>query len=255
VCGGVASSGRVYGNFWPGTLPSLRDYFKRLTKLIRKHRLKPEDIFNMDEKGFLLGISAKAKVICRAGRRPPRVTQDGTREMLTVIECVCAALYMLPSFTIFKGKAHYMGWHTETNDPDAVFVYSPNGWTDNELGLEWLHHFDRCTKDREGSNSRPRLLILDGYRSHITLEFCQYCLDHILLLCFPPHATHLLQPLDVGLFAPLQKYYGKDADDHIRETRTAVVKGTFRKFYSAAHRHAYTKENIKSAWRKPESTP
>jgi hypothetical protein len=60
----------------------------------------------------------------------------------------------------------------------------------------------------------------------------------------------LLQPLDVGLFAPLQKYYGKAADDHIRETRTAVVKGTFWKFYSAARRHAYTKVNIKSAWRK-----
>jgi len=34
---------------------------------------------------------------------------------------------------------------------------------------------------------------------------------------FPPHSTHLLQPLGVRLFAPLQKYYGKAADDHIRD--------------------------------------
>jgi len=152
---------------YTSNLPSLRDYFKRLMKLMRKHHLKPEDIFNMDEKGFVIGMSAKAKVICRAGRRPPRVTQDGTREMLTIIECVCAALYMLPSFTIFKGKAHYMGWHTETNDPDAVFAYSPNGWTDDELGLKWLHHFDSCTKDWQNGNGCPCLLILDGHRSNI----------------------------------------------------------------------------------------
>jgi len=47
--------------------------------------------------------------------------------MLTVIECCCAALYVLPSFVIFKGAVHYMGWHTETSDPEAKFTYSPNG--------------------------------------------------------------------------------------------------------------------------------
>ena len=79
----------------------------------------------------------------------------------------------------------------------------------------------------------------------------QYAIDNdILLLCFPPHSTHLLQPLDVGLFFPLQKYCGKAADDHIRQTRTGIVKGTFWKFYSAARRQAYTKQNIKSAFRK-----
>jgi len=89
-----------------------------------------------------------------------------------VIECCCAALYVLPSFVIFKGAAHYMGWHTETSDPEAKFAYSPNGWTDDKLGLEWLRHFDKHTRDRQGGNGRPRLLILDGYRSHINLEFC-----------------------------------------------------------------------------------
>jgi hypothetical protein len=57
----------------------------------------------MDEKGFLLGYSSKAKVICRAGKRPPRVTQDGSREMLTVIECCNVVKYVVPSFIVFKG--------------------------------------------------------------------------------------------------------------------------------------------------------
>lgn len=98
---------------------------------------------------------------------------------------------------------------------------------------------------------RPRLIILDGHRSHITLEFCEYYLVHnIALFCLPPHSTDMLQPLDVGLFGPLQHYYGKAADNHMRETRTGVVKGTFWTFYSAGRVAAYTTLNIKSAWRK-----
>jgi len=42
---------------------------------------------------------------------------------------------MLPFFVIFKGTAQYMGWHTETSDPDAKFAHLPNGWTDDELAL------------------------------------------------------------------------------------------------------------------------
>jgi DDE superfamily endonuclease len=31
----------------------------------------------------------------------------------------------------------------------------------------------------------------------------------ILILVLPPHTTHRLQPLDVGLFSPLAKAYSK----------------------------------------------
>jgi len=114
-----------------------------------------------------------------------------------------------------------------------------------------LTSLPREIRDRQGGNGCPRLLILDGHRSHINFEFCQYAIDNnIELLCFPSHTTHLLQPLDVSLFRPLQKYYGKAADDHMRDTCTAVIKGTFWKFYSTARGQAYTKENLKSAWRK-----
>jgi len=138
---------------------SLRDNFCKLQRLLRKHGFQSNGIYNMEEKGFVLGYSAKAKLICRCGRRPPRVTQDGTRELVTVIECCSAGLVVLPSFVIYKGAGQYMGWHSETSDPEAVFASSPNGWTNDELGLEWIKYFDTHTS----SNGRPRLLILDGH--------------------------------------------------------------------------------------------
>ena len=48
---------------------------RKLRRLFRKHGLLPEDIFNIGEKGFIIGRSARAKVICRAGRRPPSMPE------------------------------------------------------------------------------------------------------------------------------------------------------------------------------------
>jgi len=80
---------------------SLRDYFCKLQHLSRKHGFQSNGIYNMDEKGFVVGYSAKAKLICRHGRHPRRVTQDGTRELGTGIQCCSAALVVLPSFVIY----------------------------------------------------------------------------------------------------------------------------------------------------------
>ena len=52
---------------------------------------------------------------------------------------------------------------------------------------------------------KPVILFLDGHSSHLGLEASKYCRDHqIILYCFLPNATHILQPFDVGIFSPLK---------------------------------------------------
>ena len=54
---------------------------------------------------------------------------------------------------------------------------------------------------------------MDGYGSYCTQEFIQYCDDNgIIPFGFPPHLTHLLQPLDVVVFQPLKHYYAEALD-------------------------------------------
>ena len=84
------------------------------------------------------------------------------------------------------------------------------------------------------------------------LPFCRYAYYYkIILMSYPRHSTHLLQLLDVGLFSPLQKAYRKAAlpVDFVRDTHTSIAKGTFWKFCRQAKKTAFTKENIKGAWR------
>jgi hypothetical protein len=44
--------------------------------------------------------------------------------------------------------------------------------------------------------------------SHFNWEFFDFYLkNNFYPICLPVHSTHLLQPLDVGLFGPLQRAY------------------------------------------------
>lgn len=79
---------------------------------------------------------------------------------------------------------------------------------------------------RAGGNKR--LLIIDGHTSHVAWEFFDFCLEHdIIPLCLPAYSTHLLQPLDVGLFGPLQGNYSRLLDDFIERENCGIHKGTF----------------------------
>ena len=52
---------------------------------------------------------------------------------------------------------------------------------------------------------KPVILFLDGHSSHLGLEASKYCRDHqIILYCFMPNVTHILQPFDVRIFSPLK---------------------------------------------------
>jgi hypothetical protein len=98
------------------------------------------------------------------------------------------------------------------------FTTSPTGWTNNEVGLAWLALvFNRYTKKK--ARRKWRLLIVDGYGSHLTIDFIRYCDDHTILLCIlPPHSTHTVQPLDVVCFAPLGQNYNKALTNRLHKT-------------------------------------
>ena len=66
------------------------DFFHKLKKVRKEYNFLLENIYNMDEKGFILGVSNQSKFVCKAGRRPPRATQDRMRGLIIAIETVSA---------------------------------------------------------------------------------------------------------------------------------------------------------------------
>jgi hypothetical protein len=94
---------------------------------------------------------------------------------------------------------------------------SEKGWTNNVVTLETVRRYEEET--REKANGRWRLLYLDGHNSHITLEVIEYTRQNkIVAICLPPHTTHALQPLDVGVFGPFKLALSDEAYKHEMET-------------------------------------
>ena len=126
---------------------------------------------------------------------------------------------------------------------DWAIEVSPNGWTTNELALAWLRHFDAHTKER--TVGAYRLLIMDGHGSHNTKEFYEYCEEHsAVVLCMPPHLSHLLQPLGVGCFAHLKQAYCTKIDSWSRYSNTQVKKENFLAAFRTTFDKLITKVNI-----------
>ena len=75
--------------------------------------------------------------------------------------------------------------------------------------------------------------------------FLEYARDHrIHVLCYPAHATHVYQGLDVVIFSPLKVAWTEARDAFERDTRQKVTKENFLAVYGAAHVKALTPENI-----------
>jgi hypothetical protein len=228
----------------------IRNWFRLVENTIAKYGIRSDDIYNFDETGFMMGVIASGMVVTGAERRgTAKSVQPGNREWITVIQAINAEGRAIAPFIVGAGQYHLANWYRESNLPgDWAITTTQNGWTDNETGLEWLKHFDRCTAKR--SNSRYRLLILDGHESHHSVDFERYCKGNkIITLCMPPHSSHLLQPLDVGCFSLLKKAYGREIEHLIRCSITHVSKIEFFPAFYAAFQATMTERNIKAAFR------
>jgi hypothetical protein len=192
---------------------------------MREYDLDARDTYNMDEKGFFVGITTRTKRVFSkavwASRERTAAIQDGNREWVTLLACVCTSGEALPPALIYQGTSGIQSsWvdDVEAEQHQVFFANSPSGWTNNNLGLAWLKQvFDRHTRAK--ARRGRRLLILDGRGSHLTTDFLDFCdTNRILLAIFPPRSTHSLQPLDVVLFSPLSKNYTEELNRFLQRS-------------------------------------
>jgi hypothetical protein len=227
----------------------IQGHFDRVQDMISEYGILPEDIYNFDETGFAMGLCATAKVITGSDRYArPKLLQPGNREWVTAIEATNSTGWALPSYVIFKAKKNVrLGWFDELPDDWRINI-SDNGWTTDQIGLEWLKtHFIPLTSGRTlGTYS---MLILDGHGSHLTAEFDRTCTEHkIIPVCMPPHSSHLLQPLDVGCFAVLKRHYGQLVEQRMRLGFNHIDKVDFLTAFPQARTVAYKAQTIRNSF-------
>ena len=140
-------------------------------------------------------------------------------------------------------------------EKDARISLSEIGWTDNELCMEWMRD---CLEPATKIHPRDeyRMLIVDGHASHVTNEFIKFTQEpKIVYLCLPAHSTHLLKPLDVGVYGPLKRNYKTLLAEKTRFITYNIDKANFISLIQKARRQGISVQNVRSAWQATRPVP
>lgn len=73
-------------------------------------------------------------------------------------------------------------------------------------------------------------------------------MNKILVLCYPSHTTHILQGLNVVMFAIIKRYLSEEWDKWEHKTGEKISKLNFLAVYDRAHNCALTPETIKTSF-------
>ena len=197
---------------------AVMEFFGLFKGILQARQYGPTRIWNCDETGFTT-VSKPGKVVCMTGARQVRKVSSSERgKNITALCCMSAAGAFIPPLFVFPRKRM----------PDALMNGSPagalgvvndrgSGYIDSITFMTWLKHFATiagCSKDDQ------HILLLDGHESHKTLEAIDFTREHgIVLLTFPPHCTHRLQPLDRTYFKSLKSAYSRSCDNWMTTNR------------------------------------
>lgn len=179
------------------------EFFKMYEKILKDNNLDnhPERIFNLDETG--LGTDpTKGKVFVPKSASVTYSRSGGAgRLQYSVLFVASASGERYPPCVIFKGRGDLQSTWAQGGPPGALYGVTESGWMQDYIFEKWLIAFANQVKHLE----KPVLVIFDGHGSHLTYNVtCVARANEIILLCLPPNTSHALQPLDVGVFAPMK---------------------------------------------------
>ena len=168
--------------------------------------IPPENMFNYDETNLRDDPGVKKAIFKKGVKYAEYVRDHSLKSCISVMFCGSAAGVLLPPYVVYKAQNVYQSWCA--GGPDGtVYSCTKSGWFDMFIFEDWfmkifLPHVRRLPG--------RKLLLGDNLASHLSVNVINSCRENnIAFVCFPPNTTDKLQPLDVGLFAPMKQEWKK----------------------------------------------
>ena len=227
-------------------------FFDLLKEWVRKWKVefKPNNIWNVDETG-ITDVPKERKVIGITGERVFQTVADEKGTTTTMVTFVSAGGLHLPPMIIFKAGHVKDIWREAA--PSGYFIRcSESGYINADLFADYGSKFVEYLKDKHLlGNNEKHLLLLDLHSSHLfNAKFMRMMQEHNIEVCsFPPHCTHVLQPLDDVPFAVMKKKYQKELLSY--NFSVAGAKMNHLQFFRVlvpAFTQAFTAENIRKGF-------
>lgn len=197
-------------NFNPINVKMFMDKYE---SVLIKYRLEPHQIYNLDETGITT-VQNPGKIIAQKGKKQVGAITSAERgTLVTMCLAVSAIGNSIPPMFIFP-RVHYQDYFIRGGPPGCIGTANRSGWMQSEDFLIFMKHF--CNHVRPTLEKKV-LVLLDNHESHLYIPVIDYCRKSgIILLSFPPHCSHKLQPLDRSVFGPFKKFLNQEMDSWIK---------------------------------------
>lgn len=96
---------------------------------------------------FLVGVGKNQWVITKDNTNARLYIENPNNyKYITLVECVGDGGDVISNMLILSGKQHLEKYFKENNVEDNIcLVVSGFGYFNDEIGVQWLEHFDNCT--------------------------------------------------------------------------------------------------------------
>ena len=233
------------------------EWFKKVEKLLEVPGLKDlsaddlkHQMWNCDESGFCTSTASR-KILAKRGDRCVHETVGGSgREFITILGAGCADGTRLPPYILYEGKNLWSRW-MQGGPAGSMYSVSDSGWMESANFIQWFEKMFLAAV-KHLTETAPVILFFDGHHSHLSIKLIELARNNnVHLVCFPPHTTHLIQPLDVGVFGPMKSAWKGILKEHQIETcATAVTKQEFPSLISKLWDRSFCPDHLVSGFRK-----
>jgi outer membrane biosynthesis protein TonB len=189
--------------------------FLNLVKATREKH-KQNRMWNVDETGF--GKDDKAprqKLLAGNAAQAVQMTQDQLPHVSTVVSCSnegdCG-----PILTIWKGK-NILGYMTKDAYHGGRTTVTAEGFITADVWTQYMGFLTDYIRNVLGS-TKTEIILVDGHKSHFPEELVVKLMrENFVLISLPAHLSHILQPLDQGVFALAKLQFRKAKRDFLEE--------------------------------------
>lgn len=232
----------------------IRGWFSEVSEYIDSEGLgdiwqDPKRVFNADETAFFLAPKGE-KVLVRRGEKTVynHISTDEKDNLTTLINVNAAGMFV-PPMIVFKYE-RIPPHITNLMPPEFGIAKSESGWMTGATFYEYVTNifYPWLVKNEI---EFPIAFFVDGHKSHLTMALSNFCSEKkIILIALFPNATHLLQPLDVGVFKPLKAKWKEEIRKWKIENNGAKFKREhFGGVLNEAIKNSISKETIQHSFR------
>ncbi len=206
----LASTNMEKNRLEMGTTGNIKYWFEEIYSKIDLNKFDFRMIGNCDESM----LTSKSRLICIVKRnsRFAIISEDENNEHITIMTTCTANGDYMPLLMIIPLKNLPKELDQLVKAGKIEVTCQESGWIDKVTFSNWSKSFVKWIVQRRKNFSLPEnapfLLFLDSHSSRESSETLEYLKqNHVVMMTYPSHCSHLLQPLDVSVFGPFKKYF------------------------------------------------